>query len=175
MSTRPPTYTPPATITQAIVSLSGAYEPDVTVVHARTTDARITLTLGGILMVFYNCAAVQGLRAAFTAAKQHSALIPEQIPTPQQHIEGNRITMSIDWTRAPNYAVVAQSGVNKLRSTTLRWIDVYTAAITWQIRDRVALNTMLDAVAALHTVAIATFLDGDEHSDDPEHPHPLAV
>ncbi len=145
MDTHRATYTAPAIITQAIISLSGPYEPDVTVLHARTTDARITLTLGGVLMVFYNCAAVQGLRAAFSAAKQHARFIPEQIPAQPQHTTGNRITMSIDWTRAPSYAVVAQSGANKLRSTTLRWIDVYTAAITWQIRDRIALATVATA------------------------------
>lgn len=125
MTTRPATYTAPAIITQAIISLSGPYEPDVTVLHARTTDARTTLTLGGVLLVFYNCAAVQGLSAAFSAAKQHANYIPEQIPA-QQHAPASRITMSIDWTRSPNYAVVAQSGVNKLRSHTLHWLSTST-------------------------------------------------
>ena len=31
------------------IALAGPYEPDVTVLHARTTDARITVTLGGVL------------------------------------------------------------------------------------------------------------------------------
>ena len=78
MTTHPATYTAPAVITQATIALAGPYEPDVTVLHARTTDARITVTLGGVLLVFYSCQAVQGLRAAFGAARQLSARLPEQ-------------------------------------------------------------------------------------------------
>ena len=151
MINRPATYTAPAVITQATIALAGPIEPDVTVLHARTTDARITVTLGGVLLVFYNCAAVQGLRAAFGAARQLSARLPEQVGAPQEHPAG-RVTMAIDWTRSPNYAVSAQSAVNTARARTVHWVDVYTAAITWQIRDRAALTAVLDGFARLHTV-----------------------
>ena len=167
MTTHPATYTAPAVITQATIALAGAYEPDVTVLHARTTDARITVTLGGVLLVFYSCHAVQGLRAAFGAARQLSARLPEQAAAPQHHPAG-RITMAIDWTRSPNYAVSAQSALNKSRGRTVHWVDVYTAAITWQVRDRQALSSLLAGFARLHTVAIATFLDGEQHSADPD-------
>jgi hypothetical protein len=167
MTTRPLTHTAPAVITQATIALAGDITPDVTVLHARTTDARITVTLGGVLLVFYNCAAVQGLRAAFGAARPLSARLPEHVPTPQSHPAG-QLTVAVEWTRSPNYAVAAQSALTKARTHTLHWIDVYTAAITWQIRDRAALAGVLDGFARLHAVAVATFLDGADHSADPD-------
>jgi hypothetical protein len=134
-------HVPPATIIRTVISLSGSHDSDIAVHHARTCNARISFTLGEVLMVFYSCAAVQGLLAAFAAAKQHSALIPDQSPAVAacgDDCPVNRITVAIDWTRAPSYAAVAQSGLNKLHSHTLHWIDLYTAGITWQIRDRAA-------------------------------------
>ena len=117
--------------------------------------------------MFYNCAAVQGLRAAFGAARQLSARLPDQVATPASHPAG-QLTMAVEWTRSPNYAVAAQSALTKARTHTLHWIDVYTAAITWQIRDRAALTAVLDGFARLHAVATATFLDGQEFSADPD-------
>ena len=163
-------HTPPATITRAVIGLSGSHEGDIAVHHARTSDARISLILGEVLMVFYSCAAVQGLLAAFASASQHGALIPAQSPVIAASADdgpAGRITVAIDWTRAPSFAAVAQSGLNKLHSTTLHWIDLYTSGITWQIRDRAALTGAVDALANLHTIATATFLDGAEHSADP--------
>lgn len=162
-------HMPPATITRTVISLSGSHDSDIAVHHARTSDARISFTLGEVLMVFYSCAAVQGLLAAFASAKQHGALIPAQSPIAAARDDGpsSRITVAIDWTRAPSYAAVPQSGLNKLHSHTLRWIDLYTAGITWQIRDRAALNGVVDSLANLHTIAVATFLDGAEHCNDP--------
>ena len=80
--TRPDTHTAPAVITRTVITVRGAFDTDLTVHHARTPDARITVTLGEVLMVFYSCAAVQGLLAAFTAAKQLSAALPAEMPAP---------------------------------------------------------------------------------------------
>jgi hypothetical protein len=162
------THTPAATITHTVISLLGGHDPAIAVHHARTPDARITVTVGGILMTFYNAAAAQGLLEAFYAAKLHSAQLPAALPvTAGAHAPGTRITAAIDWTRTPTYAAAAQSGVNQLRSQTLHWVELYTAGITWQIRDRAALNAALDTLGHLHTLAIAVFLDGDQHSSDP--------
>jgi hypothetical protein len=170
------THTPPATITHTVISLLGDHQPAITVHHARTPDARITVALGPVLMTFYSCAAAQGLLEAFHSARAHSAQLPAALPAVAgTHAPGTRITAAIDWTRTPTYAAVAQSGVNQLRSQTLHWVELYTAGITWQIRDRAALDAALDTLSDLHTLAIAAFLDGPSRSADPRiDPHTAA-
>ena len=166
---RPDTLTAPAVITRTVIAVRGAFDTDLTVHHARTPDARITVTLGEVLMVFYSCAAVQGLLAAFTAAKQHSAAIPAEMAAPPAEPNGPtaRVSVAVEWTRAPQYAAVPQSALNKARSRTWHWVELYTAAITWQIRDRAALATAIEALTNAHRVAAVTFLDGAEHAADP--------
>lgn len=164
----PITHTPPATITHTTIALLGPQHTEIAVHHARTPDTRIALTVGAVLMTFYSCAAVQGLLAAFRAAQQHSIQLPAALPAAGlTHAPGTRITIAIEWTRAPNYAAVAQSATNKLKSQTLHWVDLHTAGVTWQLRDHDALNTTIEALANLHTVAVAAFLDGEQHSADP--------
>ena len=169
ITTRPDTRTAPAVITRTVIAVRGAFDTDLAVHHARTPDARITVTLGEVLMVFYSCAAVQGLLAAFTAAKQHSAAIPADMPSPPADPDGPavRSSVAIEWTRAPQYAAVPQSAPNKARTRTWHWVELYTAAITWQIRDRAALAAAIEALTNAHRVAAVTFPDGDEHSADP--------
>ncbi len=51
--------TPPAIITHSIARISGVQQADISVYHARSTDARISMTFSGILMVIYSCQAAQ--------------------------------------------------------------------------------------------------------------------
>ena len=46
---------PPAMITHSIAVIKGQQHPDITVHHARTADARISLTFNGIHMTIYSC------------------------------------------------------------------------------------------------------------------------
>jgi hypothetical protein len=74
--------------------------------------------------------------------------------------------LAVEWTRAPAYAVVAQSALNRLKTAKVNWVDIYTGPITWQLRDRAAILSMIDTLRRVHEVAIAVFADGEQHKAD---------
>jgi hypothetical protein len=142
---------------------------DITVHHARTADARIGMTLDGLHMAIYSCHTAQRLLEAFTAARGQIIHVPSQIPSPPTDLHDThaRVVLSVEWTRPPVYAVVAQSAVNKLKTGRVNWIDVYTGPITWQIRDRAGLLSMIEVLTHVHKTAIAIFADGEQYNADP--------
>jgi hypothetical protein len=77
------------------------------------------------------------------------------------------IGLSIEWTRRPAYAVIAQSALNKLKTARLHWIDLHTGPLTWQIRDPAGLASMIELNTRVHHTAVAVFLGGPQHSADP--------
>jgi len=160
---------PAALITHTVASLRGPQQADISVHHARTTDARICVTFSGILMVIYSCHAAQGLLEAFTAARGHLARVPREIPAPRTDPDDTvaRTTLSIEWTRAPQYAVAAQSAVNKQGNQVIHWAELYTGPITWRIRDQIGLLTTIETLTTVHHTAIAVFLDADRYGADP--------
>ena len=162
------TLTPPAMITQSVASIRGQQNADMSVHHARTPDARIAMTFSGILMVLYSCAA-QGLLEAFAAARGHLNHVPAEIPAAPAGLNDPsvRATLSIEWTRRPDYAAVPQSGLNKLKSTRVSWIDLYTGPVTWQIRDQLGLLSTIELLGRVHKTGIAVFRDGDQYAADP--------
>ena len=162
---------PPAMITHSIAVIKGQQYPDITVHHARTPDARISLTFNGIHMTLYSCHAAQGLLEAFTAARGQMIHLPSEIPAPRTDPQHQaRVVLSIEWTRRPAYAVVAQSALNKVKSAQIHWIDLHTGPITWQIRDRAGLLSMIELLTRVHKTAIAVFADGEHYSADPTSP-----
>ncbi|WP_062892431.1 hypothetical protein [Mycobacterium avium] len=160
---------PAGLITHSTVSVKGQLDPDITVHHARTPDARIAITVSGLHMSLYNCQTAQGLLEAFVAARSQMLHLPSQIPAPAAPVEvpAGRATMSIEWTRAPAYAVIAQSALNKLKTATVHWVELYTGPLTWQLRDRKAILSMIDSLKRVHQVAIAVFADGEQYQADP--------
>lgn len=160
---------PPATVTHTIVAIRGELHSDITVHHARTSDARITLIFGTTLMTLYSASAAQGLLEAFAAARAATAQLPHHIPAPTAPPcePYARTTLSIEWTRRPTYCVVAQSGPNKLNTAVIHWVDVYCGPITFQIRDQLALKSTLALLSRTHHTAVAIFLDGNDYADDP--------
>jgi hypothetical protein len=164
-------HTPPALITHCTASIRGRQDGDITVCHARTSDARIAITFGGVLMVIYSAQAAQGLLEAFAAAGGHINTVPREIQQPATDlpVPETRVNLSIEWTRSPRYAVTAQTGRSKL-GTALHWIDLYTGPITWQIRDQIALLSTMRLLTQVHQTAIAVFDDGDQYAADPTSP-----
>jgi hypothetical protein len=161
---------PAAMITHSTVVIKGQqHSLDITVHHARTPDARISITFNGMHMLIYSCHAAQGLLEAFAAARGQMIHLPDHIPSPAQHRSDpdTRVALSTEWTRRPTYAVVAQSGINKLKTARLHWIDLYTGPTTWQIRDRAGLLSMIELLTRVHRTAIAVFADGETYSADP--------
>ncbi|MDP7706918.1 hypothetical protein [Mycobacterium sp. TY815] len=168
-SAAPLHVTPAAVITHSIVSINGEVDPDVTVQHARTPDARIATTIGGVHMSLYNCQTAQGLLEAFAATRGQMMHLPREIPVSPAPAErpAGRAMMSIEWTRPPAYAVLAHEALNKLKTGTVHWVELYTGPITWQLRDRAALLSLIEALKRVHHVAIAVFADGEQYQADP--------
>ena len=160
---------PAATVTHTIAVIRGDVVSDITVHHARTTDARIALIFGTTLMTLYSASAAQGLLEAFAAARGAMATMPREIPAPAAptYQPFARTTLSIDWTRRPTYCVVPQSGPNKLKTAVIHWVDLYCGPVTFQIRDQLGLKSTLDLLSRTHKTPVAVFLDGTEHTLDP--------
>jgi hypothetical protein len=160
---------PAATVTHTTAIIRGETACDVTVYHARTTDARIALAFGSTLMTLYSASAAQGLLEAFTAARAAMAQVPREIPAPAQptNVPAARTTLAIEWTRRPAYSVLTQSGANKTGTATIHWVDLHCGPITFQIRDQAGLHSILELLTRTHRTAVAVFLDGPEHAADP--------
>jgi hypothetical protein len=169
-STAATDFIPAAMITHTVASIRGQQHADVSVHHARTTDARISMTFSGIHMMIYSCNAAQGLLEAFDAARGHTVHLPRQIPTRHTEADFVRVALSIEWTRRPEYAVVAQVAPNKLNNAAVHWLDLYTGPVTWQIRDQAGLLSTIDLLTEVHRTATAVFPDGADHATDPTTP-----
>ena len=165
---------PAGLITHSTVAVKGQqHDPDITVHHARTPDARIGITVGGLHMAIYNCRTAQGLLEAFVAARGHMVHVPAQIPAPRAESGDEptaRVVLCIEWTRPPAYAVLAQSALNKLKTARIHWVDLYTGPITWQIRDRAGLLSMIELLTRVHQTAVAVFADGEHYKARPTDP-----
>ena len=160
---------PAATVTHTIAVIYGDITSDITVHHARTSDARIGLTFGTTLMNLYSASTAQGLLEAFATARAAMARVPREInasATPPYEPFA-RTTLAIEWTRRPTYCVVPQSGPNKAGTKVTHWVDVYCGPITFQIRDQLGLTSTLALLSRTHKTAVAVFLDGPQHAEDP--------
>jgi hypothetical protein len=160
---------PAATVTHTTAVIHGEVTSDIAVYHARTTDARISLTFGTTLMSLYSADATQGLLEAFATARNAMARVPRLIATPgiPPYAPFARTTLSIEWTRRPSFCVVPQSGPGKSDGSVVHWVDLYCGPLTFQIRDQIGLKSTLDLLIRTHQTAIAVFLDGPDHAADP--------
>src|SRR3984893_11038331 len=160
---------PAATVTHTVAVIYGDITSDITVHHARTSDARIGLTFGTTLMNLYSASAAQGLLEAFATARAAMARVPREInaqPTPPYEPFA-RTTLAIEWTRRPTYCVVPQSGPNKTGTAVTHWVDVYCGPITFQIRDQLGLTSTLARLSRTHKSAVGVFPDGPAHAEHP--------
>ena len=165
---------PAGLITHSTVVIKGQHhDHDISVHHARTPDARMSITLGGMHMVIYNCQAAQGLLEAFIAARGHMLHLPAQIPSARAESENEaagRVMLSIEWTRRPVYAVATQSRINRLKTAQIHWVELYTGPLTWQIRDRAGLLSLIEVLTRVHQTAVTVFVDGEQYKGDPNDP-----
>jgi hypothetical protein len=123
--------TPPAIITHSVARIQGPQHAEISVHHARTPDARVAMSFSGILLVFYSSQAVQGLLEAFAAARGHMVQVPREIPGRRNDLQepAARVILAIEWTRRPDYAVVAQSALNKLKTARIHWLSVVRSRV----------------------------------------------
>ncbi|HME49168.1 hypothetical protein [Mycobacterium sp.] len=168
-TTSPHHTVPAALITHCTAIIRGRQDADIAAYHARTTDARLSITWGGVLVTIYNAAAAHGILEGFLAAHAAAAQLPREIPPPAASYEAPfaRPTVAMEWTSRPAYAVVAQSGPAKTNDRVIHWIDLHMGPITWQIRDLVGLRSATDLLHRAYITAVAVFLDGTDYADDP--------
>jgi hypothetical protein len=104
--------------------------------------------------------------------------VPAQIPaarTDSQDEPAARVVVSVEWTRRPTYAVVAQSVPNKLKTARIHWVDLCTGPLTWQLRDQAGILSMIALLTRVHKTAIAVFADGEQYKADPTDPDDRAA
>lgn len=165
----PAQATPAAVITHSLVRIQGTQEGDLTVFHACTPTARMTMTWGGILMTFWSAQAAQSVLEAFAAARPLLAPLLRRIPPPPTPaLEPFAAqTIALDWTRRASYAVLARDELARDRRRQLNWIDIHCGPCTWQILDRDGYHSAVDLLRRAHSTAVHVFTDGPRFSADP--------
>src|ERR1700759_1116835 len=111
MSTKPSLLaaTPSAFAAHSSLRLRGPQTGTVAAYQARSPHARVTLTLGTVLMTFWSTAAAQGVLEGISAAKPTLIHLPADLPTvPDPY---GQPSVSVDWTCRPSYAAVPQQRV----------------------------------------------------------------
>lgn len=165
----PAQATPAAVITHSLVRIQGTQEGDLTVFHACTPTARMTMTWGGILMTFWSAQAAQSVLEAFAAARPLLAPLLRRIPPPPAPaLEPFAAqTIALDWTRRASYAVLARDELARDRRRQLNWIDIHCGPCTWQILDQDGYHSAVDLLRRAHSTAVHVFTDGPRFSADP--------
>ncbi|OKH62894.1 hypothetical protein EB74_15155 [Mycobacterium sp. SWH-M5] len=160
-------YVPaPAFIAHTYVRIRGTQHGDVTVYHAKTDTARVSLNWSGVLMTFFNAEAAQGVLEAVSAARATLMYVPADAP-PLREDPYDQPTIAIEWKYRPRYAVLSRSSVSPDKRRTAKWTDVYMGPITLQILDRAAFHSAVELLRQAHRTAVAVCPDGHRHRADP--------
>jgi hypothetical protein len=160
------TYAAAALIAHTYIRLRGPQHGDVTVYHASTDMARVTLRWGGLLMTFWSADAAQGVLEGVSAARATLVHMPANVaPAPDDPYD--QPTVAVEWTRRPQYAVMPQHRVSADQRHTLKWTEIYMGPITFQLLDRAAFHGATDVLRLAHRTTVAVCLDGQRYSADP--------
>jgi hypothetical protein len=147
------------------IRLRGPQTGKIDVYNARTPHARVTMTLGTVLMTFWSASAAQGVLEGVSAARNTLMHIPAEMPVnPDPY---GTPTIAVDWTSRPHYAAIPQNRVTDDQRRTLRWTEVHMGPITWQLLDRAAFHGLTTLLRDVHRTAGIVCLDGHKHSADP--------
>ncbi|MGY4646249.1 hypothetical protein [Mycobacterium sp. URHB0021] len=171
--TTSPNFTTPSTlsanasglIAHTYVRVRGDQIGKIDVYNARTPHARVTMTLGTVLMTFWSASAAQGVLEGVSAARATLMHMPPEMAVSAGPY--GQPTIAVDWTSRPNYAAIPQSRVTDDQRRTLRWTDVHMGPLTWQILDRAAFHALTSILRDVHRTAIVVCLDGSKHRADP--------
>ena len=152
-------------IAHTYVRVRGAQTAQIDVYNARAPHARVTMTLGTVLMTFWSASAAQGVLEGISAARATIGRMPADISTNADPY--GQPTIAVDWTSRPSYAAIPQSRVTPDQRHTLRWTEVHMGPLTWQILDRAAFHALTRILRDVHTTATVVCLDGSKHRADP--------
>jgi hypothetical protein len=156
----------PAVVAHTYIRLRGEQQGDITVYHAGTDTARVSLNWGGVLMNFLSARAAQGVLEGLSAARCTLISVPGNIG-PAHEDPYDQPMIAVDWQGRPGYAVNARTSVTPDKRRTARWTDVYMGPITFQILDRAAFHSAVEVLRLVHRTAVAVCLDGSAHAADP--------
>jgi hypothetical protein len=83
-------------------------------------------TVSGIHVMIYTCDAAQGLLANLPGCPgTHMARLPREIPAASTEADFVRITLSIEWTRRPEYAALTPTSLNEIGNAAVRGVRPY--------------------------------------------------
>ena len=157
---------PAAVISHTFIRLRGTQTADLTVLHAGTASARVTLLWGGILWGFRTPEAAQGVLEAMSTARATLVYLPADA-VPAAHEPYDRPTIAIEWCRRPSFAVTPRSTLTADRHRTVYWTDIFLGPLTIQLLDRAAFHSTIEVLQLAHNVAVAVCPDGPRFAADP--------
>ncbi len=138
-------------IAHTYVRVRGHQTGKIDVYNARTPHARVTMTLGTVLMAFWSASAAQGVLEGVSAARATLMHMPTEMAVSADPY--GQPTIAVDWTSRPNYAAIPQTRVTDDQRRTLRWTDVHMGPLTWQILDRAAFHALTSILRDVHRTA----------------------
>jgi|JI10StandDraft_1071094.scaffolds.fasta_scaffold18126_10 hypothetical protein len=152
-------------IAHTYIRVRGEQTGKIDVYNARTPQARVTMTLGTVLMTFWSASAAQGVLEGISAARATLTRMPAQVSASADPY--GQPTIAVDWTTRPNYAAIPQSRIADDQRHTLRWTELHMGPLTWQILDRAAFHALTGILRDVHATASVVCLDGSKHRADP--------
>jgi len=141
----------------------------VSVSNARTDLAVVSVQWGDIFMRFTSAAQVAAFLAAFGAVRE--ALRGAAGTAPLDTVSGDEwpgvSTVSVTWTRPPEWTVVNQTAYDERRRRTLHYVEVHMGPIQWRVVDWAGYEAAMTLLRNVHRTAVTVFTDGGKFRTDP--------
>jgi len=142
----------------------------VSVQDARTEFAAVMVHWGEVFMRFTSAAQVHAVLEAFGAAR--AGLRGAQGTVPSSPAVGDAewpwvSTLSVTWTRPPEWSVVPQERWDAVQRRTVHWVDVHMGPVLWRVVDWAGYEAALELLRNVHRTSVACFIDGGKFRADP--------
>lgn len=142
----------------------------VSVQDARTEFAAVMLHWGDVFMRFTSAAQVYAVLAAFGAVREALRGVQGTVPTEPADAASEWpwvSTLSVTWTRPPEWSVVPQERFDTRQRRTFHWVDVHMGPVLWRVVDWAGYEAALELLRNVHRTAVAVFTDGGKFRSDP--------
>ncbi|GGG27684.1 hypothetical protein GCM10007304_46900 [Rhodococcoides trifolii] len=160
-----------AIVTHSTVLIAGPQRADVSVHAAGTDSARMTVTLGPLMMTFHDAESTTAVIDGFNAVRAALMGLDNRAPEREDSaVEFARNTIAVTWISAPQYAISRGSRVDNAQRRTVHWVDLHMGPITWRIADHTGYNDLMAEFRNVHRTAVAVFADGGKFRRDPTKP-----
>ncbi|WP_327139287.1 hypothetical protein [Nocardia sp. NBC_01327] len=158
-------------LTHTTARIAGPQTGRIDVVHARTSEAAVTVVWGGIALRFLTAAAAATVLEGFAAARALLMNVDNTAPaqTPPAG-EFPVATLALTWTWPTDYAVVHRSAYNQTWKRTVHWVDLHMGPVTFQILDHTGYHAAVELLRDAHRTAVVVCSDGGRWRADPTRP-----